>query len=277
MKDSAGIDGRSGGRGAMKSFRLLDSGFIRRTCIAPQIQNGEPNAMKHTIESIKVLTALSAIILLWCSKVPAADSRFYLRAELGGNVTQDAQGVVSGDPNFVANFGVREFPFKVRFDPGEHFSLAGGHLVTDWLAAEAEVGGTLNEVRSVGAFRPGQAGTFANVPLLFNARLQYPNRSHWTPFVGAGVGPSAALLDADVIVAGATFTTFMRVHVNDPDVVLTYQAFAGLRYSLNQRVGLSLEYRYIVADAPEWKEGLASIAFGRVQSHAFSLGLDYRF
>jgi len=61
-----------------------------------------------------------------------------------------------------------------------------------------------------------------------------------------------------------------------------HQAFAGLRYRLNEGMGLSVEYRYLKTEAPEWDLEIggsahATLAFGRIETHAFSLAFDYRF
>src|SRR5439155_8095967 len=148
----------------------------------------------------------------------------------------------------------------------------------DW--SERESGGVAPSVpiSSLG-FRDA---TFANVPLLFNVKLQYPNHSNWTPYIGAGLGVSAAILDADTIIASNTFTDFQRVHTSGADAVFAYQAFAGLRYRLSERMGLSVEYRYLTTEAPEWDLELggstrATLSFGRIETHAFSLAFDYRF
>src|SRR5439155_12415948 len=115
----------------------------------------------------------------------------------------------------------------------------------DW--SERESGGVAPSVpiSSLG-FRDA---TFANVPLLFNVKLQYPNHSHWTPYVGAGLGVSVAIVDADTFIAGNSFN-FSRARARGADVVFAYQAFAGLRYRLGERMGLSVEYRYLATKAP---------------------------
>jgi len=65
--------------------------------------------------------------------------------------------------------------------------------------------------------------------------------------------------------------------------VFAYQAFAGLRYKLNDRMGLSVEYRYFAADEAEWRADFTSNTFsdtmrlGRIQTHALSLAFDFKF
>ena len=234
------------------------------------------------IKSVVLLGMLGGFTLLSLLSSQGEESHFYIKGDLGGNLTSDSQGSIRGDPAFGDIFGTRNIGFKVRFDPGERAGLACGYQITDWFAAEGEIGAIVNEVESRNRFPlPGvgfRDGTFANVPFLFNVKLQYPNHTHWTPYIGAGLGISAAILDADILVASSTLTDFQRVHTTGADAVFAYQAFAGLRYRLNERMGLSVEYRYVATEAPEWDLGdHAKLSFGRIETHAFSLAFDYRF
>jgi len=223
---------------------------------------------------------LGAGALLSLSIAQGEENRFYVKGDLGGTLTGDTQGSIKGDPYFGIIFGRQNIGLKAQFDPGERAGVACGYHFTDWFAAEGEIAGIVNELRSHGGFRDG---TFANVPLLFNVRLQYPNHSHWTPYIGAGLGVSAAILDTDTLLIGSgNFNIYQRVHTTDADAVFAYQAFAGLRYRLNERMGLSVEYRYLKTETPEWDLEIgggahATLAFGRIETHAFSLAFDYRF
>ena len=73
-------------------------------------------------------------------------------------------------------------------------------------------------------------------------------------------------------------------HGSDADAVFAWQAFGGLRYSINDRMGLSLEYHYFAAQSPSW-EGESwhgsvsnnSLRFGQTRTHVISLAFDFRF
>jgi opacity protein-like surface antigen len=221
-------------------------------------------------------------MLLGTLTAQCQESRFYVKGDLGGNLTSDTDATVrynSSSPPI----GTQNIGWKARFDPGWRVGLAGGYQLTDWFAVEAELGAIVNRMESVNtSSAPGVGvidGTFASVPFLFNVRLQYPNRSHWTPYIGAGVGVSAAILDADILVAGTVFNTYQRLPTTSVDAALAYQAFAGLRYRLNERMGVSLEYRYLVTESPGWNLDCScgSVTFGRIETHAFSLAFEYRF
>ena len=227
------------------------------------------------IKSVVLLGMLGVFTLFSLLAATGEESRFYIRGDLGGSLTGDSQGSIRGDRNFGFVFGGQNIGLKARFDPGERAGVAYGYQITDWFAAEGEIGAIVNEVEGIGL----RDGTFASVPFLFNMKLQYPNHSHWTPYIGAGLGISAGILDADILISSSVFNTYQRVHTAGADAVFAYQAFAGLRYRLNERMGLSVEYRYLATDAPEWDLGdrLATLSFGRIDTHAFSFAFDYRF
>ena len=126
------------------------------------------------IKSVVLLGILSAFTLLSLLTAQGEESHFYIKGDLGGNLTSDSQGSIRGDPAFGSIFGTRNIGFKARFDPGERAGLACGYQITDWFAAEGEIGATVNEVEGVGF----HDGTFASVPFLFNVKLQYPNHTH---------------------------------------------------------------------------------------------------
>lgn len=163
-------------------------------------------------------------------------------------------------------------------DPGFRAGVAGGYQITDWVAAEAEIGLMENTIKSItGASRVHDA-TFANVPFLFNLKLQYPNRTGFVPYAGAGVGFSETIFDVDQVTIGNVSLTG-----SDADTVFAYQAFAGLRYQLNDHMGISVEYRYFAADSASWQADVTfgsnsdTMRFGRSQTHALSLAFEYRF
>ncbi len=229
------------------------------------------------MKSITLRVVFGAFALLSSLSAPCQDSRFYFKGDLGGNFTQDTDlSVKYSSPS--GSLGNGASNSKAHFDPGGRIGLAVGYSMSDWLAAEAELGATVNTFGGRGVID----GTLAHVPLLFNLRLEYPNHSRWTPFIGAGLGVSASIVDSDILLASPSFDTFVRVHVNEAEAVFAYQAFAGLRYRLNGRIGLSLEYRYFAADGPESHSafpffGHATAAFGTIQTHALSAAFDYHF
>jgi len=226
--------------------------------------------MKTTIKRLVHYSILGGLSFCCLGASRAQDVGWYVKADAGGNITEDT--------DLQEFFGPVQPGTKVKFDPGYRFGLGGGYQLTPWFAAEAEVGFMGNHINEITGAAEVHDAWFLNVPFLVNAKLQWPNRSAITPFVGAGVGFSEAILDVDQIRLND-----ISLHGNNADTVFAYQAFGGLRYRLNDRMGLSLEYRYFAADPAEWRSdftvgtGSDRMRFASTQTHAISLAFDFRF
>jgi opacity protein-like surface antigen len=194
---------------------------------------------------------------------------FYLKADLGGNITHETI--------LREFFGEDVTGSKVKFDPGYRLGIAAGYDLCQFFAVEGEVGVMANNIKSItGADRVD--AVFANVPFLVNAKLQAPKNWKLRPYIGGGVGGSASVLSVDHIDMND-----ISVHGSDSDVVFAYQGFTGFRIAINEAMGVGFEYRYFRADRPTWKADFASgtgtdrLAFGRAETHAFSLVFDWHF
>jgi opacity protein-like surface antigen len=190
----------------------------------------------------------------------------------------DAGGTIMSDTDLKEFFGPVAPDTKVKFNPGFRAGLAGGYFFTEWFALEGETAFMQNKIDSItGADRVHDAW-FANIPFLANAKLQLPNQSPFTPYVGAGAGFSISMIDvSEISLNGTSFNG------NISDTVFAWQAFAGLRYKINSQMGLSFEYRYFDADGARWTADFTSgtssdtMRFGRTQTHCFSLAFDFHF
>lgn len=225
--------------------------------------------MKKNSQSV-VLAGICASVLCLTSAHAQMD-RFYVGADAGGVLTLDTRvkeflGPVAPDT-------------KVKLDPGVRFGFVGGYKFTDWFSLEGETGVMANNIDSItGANIDGNA-TLANVPFLLNARFQLPHgRCPVTPYFGGGAGGSATVLNFDrhIDFNGAT------LRGSDAAVVFAYQAFAGLRYAINERMGVGVEYHYFATTGPSWSAdveggGPNRLSFAGVQSHAITAAFDFHF
>lgn len=195
---------------------------------------------------------------------------FYIKGDVGGNITEDL--------TLKEFFGPVAPGSKVKLDPGFRAGIAGGYQATDWLAGELELGFMGNRINEVTGSTALHDAYFSNIPFLFNLKLQYPTRCPFKPYAGAGVGFSEAVFDIEHL-------DLNDIHMSgsDSDTVFAWQAFAGIRYALNERMGLSVEYRYFYADSPTWDAEFAvgtlsdHMSFGTTHTHAISLAFDFRF
>lgn len=201
----------------------------------------------------------------------AQDSRFYVGA--------DAGGVLTGDTRLKEFFGPVAPNTKVSLDPGVRFGVVGGYRLTDWFSVEGETGMNANNIKSItGASIDGNA-TFGNVPFLLNARIQIPHGScPITPYIGGGGGGAASFINLEhhIDLDGT------RLHGSDAAPVFAWQAFAGLRYAINDQMGVGVEYHYFATTGATWTADASGTSTDRmkflgVQSHAITASFDYRF
>lgn len=219
---------------------------------------------------IALMAAGSVALLLSASSASGQWGRFYVKADAGGNWTDDTSlKEFFGEPLTAGS--------KVKFHPGGRFGVAAGFHLTEWLSTEVETGTFVNSIDTITDATRVDA-VFSNVPLLGNVRLQCPRCKWVIPYIGGGAGASFPVIDSDRIEIGVT-----SMHGSDADAVFAYQAFAGLRFNLNERMGLGVEYRYFHADGAEWKAEFTSgtisdrMRFGETDTHAVSIAFDYRF
>jgi opacity protein-like surface antigen len=218
------------------------------------------------------LAAWSAALLPLLS-AQAEKNKFYVAGDIGGAVTVDTQ---------LKEFFGPVFPnSEVTFDPGLRLGLRGGYGLTDWLDAEVETGFVANEISSITGALETDA-SLVNIPLLLNARFHCPYWHRISPYFGGGLGFSSTILSADdLVVAGPIGTT--RMQGSTAGVVFAYQAFAGLRFAINDRMGLSVEYHYFATTASEMSASATvgtfsdTVQFGGTATHAATIAFDYRF
>jgi len=200
----------------------------------------------------------------------AERNRFYVEADAGGAVTVNT--------TLQEWFGAPLAPNTVvEFDPGFRLGLRGGYGVTDWFDAEVETGLTANNISFItGATQTD--GSLANIPFLLNARFHCPALHQWSPYFGGGLGFSTTVLSGDnLTVSGVTMDGSVA------GVVFAYQAFAGLRYAINDRMGISIEYHYFATSDSDMTASLTvgtasnQVQLGGTATHAATIAFDYRF
>lgn len=228
--------------------------------------------MKNHMLSIIPVAALS-LSLLPITSAHADQNRFYLQADVGGNSARDVDlRDFFGEPTLAPGS-------TISLDPGIRLGIRGGYGITDWFAAEIETGVTANDIESISGPTVAVAdGSLANVPFLLNARFHLPNGYRVSPYVGAGFGLSSTVLSGDDIIIGGTSFSGSAA-----DVVFAYQAFAGLRFAINDHMGLSLEYHFLHAGSSSMDADLTvgtfsdTVKLGRTQTHSVSVAFDFQF
>lgn len=232
--------------------------------------------MKMNLRHLAVFGLLGCLGLCAVTTGRAQAPGPYVTADLGGQWIQDIK--------LKEFFGVPLFPdSKVKLDPGLRVGVAGGYEFCDWFALEGQLGFYGNKIDSITAATELHDSWYYNVPFLVNAKLQFPNRSPLTPYAGAGAGFSESILNVDHLAIMDTQGGETFMHGNDATAVFAWQAFAGLRYRLNDRMGLAIEYRFFWADSPSWNAEFISntptdrLSFGETRAHSISLAFDFHF
>ena len=224
--------------------------------------------MKTSFRSVIRLAAWSVALLPLVS-AQAEKNKFYLEGDIGGAVTVDTQ--------LKEFFGPVLPNSEVKFDPGLWLGLRGGYGVTDWFDAEVETGFVANEIESVTDATETEA-SLVNIPLLLNARFHCPAWHRVSPYFGGGLGFSTTVLSGDDLVIGGT-----RMQGSAAGLVFAYQAFGGLRFAINDRMGLSVEYHYFATTSSKMSTDLTvgtfsdNVQLGGTATHAATIAFDYRF
>ncbi len=183
----------------------------------------------------------------------------YAGADLGVALTSDAR--------------LREFPgttggVDVEFDPGVRLSLNGGWRFADWVRAGGEFGVISHTIK-------GAEATFGHFPLMANVEFQIPNSTPLVPFFGGGPGISITTISIDDDnLNGGDF-----VDGSSADAVFAWQAYAGLRFKINDRMSVGAVYKYFAAEATTWdvRRTSSEIRFGRTRSQSISASFSMDF
>lgn len=198
-------------------------------------------------------------------------TRWYFKADAGGVVTEDVK---------IKEFLGATDIGKYEFDTGVRFDMGVGYHFTPWFSAEAETGVLYNSIRHQGD------SSLSSVPMMVNAVFNIPTGTRLVPFVGVGGGGVVSVLNADFLTPPDHNNVF--IDGTDSDVVLAWQAFAGLRYNINDHFDISLAYRYLGTEEPSWDVHeefrpfgppvpSGGIKFGHLDSHAVVLGVNLHF
>jgi opacity protein-like surface antigen len=231
--------------------------------------NDEQVNMKNTMRPLIPL-AIASLALMPSLNAHAEKNHFYVEADAGAAFTVDTE--------LKEWFGAPIPPNStISFDPGFRLGLRGGYGVTDWFDAELETGITANEISSVSGATQTE-GSLANIPLLLNARFHCPAFHRLSPYFGGGLGLSSTILYGDNLTIGGT-----SLDGSIGGVVFAYQAFAGLRYEINEHMGLALEYHYFATTDSTMSADVTigtvsdEVKLGGTATHAVTIAFDYKF
>ena len=200
----------------------------------------------------------------------AEQGRFYVAGDVGAVITMDT--------DIEEFFGEPLAPnAELSFDPGFRLGVRGGYGVTDWFDAEVETGFMANHIDSATGASETDA-SLTNIPLLINARFHCPAFHGVSPYFGGGMGLSTSMISADDLIIGNT-----SLEGTTAGIAFAYQAFAGIRFAINEHMAVTLEYHYFATTDTEMDVDVTSgtlsdeLKIGGTASHTATIGFSYRF
>jgi len=202
------------------------------------------------------------------------DAGWYWGADMGATVLQDGH---------LTQFNNRSVSDPVSYDVGFGMDLSGGYAFNRYFALEFQTGWTWNSIDSIGG-NPASDSSLSTIPLMANAVLRYPiPRTRIVPYVGAGVGGAMTIFDTDGYTRSVPGGT-VSLYGSDMDFVFAWQAFAGVRLELNDKMSVGIGYRYLAVDSSSYNfesdyysGPSASIGFSALQSHLAALTFSMKF
>jgi opacity protein-like surface antigen len=230
---------------------------------------------------MRTSTTALLIVIAGCLLVPSSgqaqqpvfvtrDSGPYFRVDVGAAIPQDGR---------LDRFGSFPAGNEVRYEAGFNSSLAGGFAFSRYLAAELELGANGNQIDSVKGFAVTDTFLY-HFPILANGVLRCPiPQTRLVPYVGGGVGGSSTVFDTQ----GFSNRAFTLIG-SDSDFVFAWQAFAGLRFELNEQMSLGLGYKYFAADSSSYRFSSRfhggpdlSLSFQGMRSHLATASFTFKF
>jgi opacity protein-like surface antigen len=189
-------------------------------------------------------------------------NEYYVELRAGANFLDESSNGVNASPLFGA---------ATDYDGGYTTGIALGRSLADLhllpenlrsLRVEAEYARGESDLEWAGTGNAELAASAFMANLYYDLPLA-PRLRHVRPFIGGGIG--ALLVDVD--------GTGLR---DGDDTVFAYQLRAGLAYAMRPQLDLTLGYRFVDADDPEFEYAAGSFE-SEYRSHAVEAGLRYRF
>lgn len=198
--------------------------------------------------------AVLLVALCWSAN---ASAEWFMRGFGGGNILDDSGLQITGVPG--QNFDAK---FKDSFVAGG----ALGYLARKTWRFEAEISYRENDLDKLDASGTAVTafGKLSSVAVMANFFWEFQTRLNFKPYIGFGVGGAYVSAD-DFIVSGVPVA-------DDSKLVLAYQAGVGAAIIITRDVDLMLDYRYLIAEDPNFKAIEAEY-----HNHSFMAGLRLHF
>ena len=210
--------------------------------------------------------ALTCALSLLAGPALAQSRGFYLNADAGAALADDVD---------LKRFVTPTPGAKMKLETGGRFSVAGGYNFNDYFGAQVETGFIFNDVKSVSGTSYFDAAV-GHSPLLVSAVLRYDQpRCPVVVFGGAGVGGDISIISLD----WARGPNGVFVDGDSSTAVFAWQAFAGVRYKINERISLGASYKFYWADSASFDvdHTPGDIKIGEARVHSVLVDFNFKF
>jgi opacity protein-like surface antigen len=146
---------------------------------------------------------------------------------------------------------------SASFNTGARADVGLGYNINECFAVELETGVLWNEPK-------GGGGDLYQIPLLVNGIWNIQTHSAFTPYLGGGVGGAALKLDITDFGSDTAFT-------------FAYQAIAGVKYALSEKLQLDLAYRFFGTLEPEWTINSTTQKFDPLFNQSVVASVTFKF
>jgi opacity protein-like surface antigen len=158
----------------------------------------------------------------------------------------------------------------IDFHNGVRGDVAIGYRANSWFAVELASGAIWNSGDKIGGVTFSSFGAgldLYQIPIMGNVVFSTPSWHGFKPYLGAGVGGVAAMLD------------FQRPlgTIQDTDFTFSYQAFAGLNYQVCKHVDLGVGYKFLLTEDHSWAQNGVTLQTEGTGTHSVTASLTWKF
>lgn len=180
--------------------------------------------------------------------------KFYLDVDAGASLPSSTR-VVGAD--------------TIEFHNGVRADIALGLRANSWLSAEFASGVIWNAVDKIGGVPVSSYNgsiDLYQIPIMGNVILRAPRTHGFQPYIGAGLGCVAGMLDFN--------TPLGKIH--DTDYTFGFQAFAGLNYRLSHHLEVGIGYKYLQTHNEGWTDGGVALHTEGIATHSIFAALVWK-
>jgi OmpA-OmpF porin, OOP family len=213
-----------------------------------------------------LLGTVAAVSIAAASQSEARNQGWYVGIEGGANWVDDNDGLLG------INSGLPFFSETVTYDTGWAVLATVGYAFDNNWRIELEGGYRQNDIDlvSVPAFFSTSGGELNELTVMANVLYDIPLTDRLDLTFGVGAGVDRAEFEPPAFWGG-----------DDDDWNFAYQGIAGLSYAITDRLDLTLTYRYLHVDEPEFtvpggpNPTPEHWAMEDVEKHTVTVGLRY--